>query len=117
MEWIITEFNKCDLLCANCHREIHSPQLSLSNVKELIKNLDDDILIDKIITKPKCVDCGCEINYSHKRCRPCSDLAKRTVDRPTIDVLREEIRINTQEWGAKKYGVTRTTIRRWLNKM
>ena len=117
MEWVLSEFEKCDLLCSNCHREIHSPQLNLNNVRELIKNLDDDILITKIIGKPKCVDCGCEINYTHKRCRSCSDFNKRTVERPEINVLKEEIKNNTQEWCAKKYGVTRATIRRWVNKL
>ena len=47
---------------------------------------------------------------------PCSDFNKRTVERPEIDVLKEEIKNNTQEWCAEKYGVTRATIRRWVNK-
>lgn len=116
MEWVLSEFNKCDLLCANCHREIHSLHLNLDGVRELVKKLDDDVLITKIINKPKCVDCGCEINYTHKRCRSCSDFNKRTVERPSIDVLKDEIKNNTQEWCANKYGVTRTTIGRWVNK-
>jgi len=30
---ILEETLKCDLLCANCHRELHSPYLTLSNIK------------------------------------------------------------------------------------
>jgi hypothetical protein len=35
-EKIIAESKKCDLLCSNCHREIHNPETDMSEVKKLI---------------------------------------------------------------------------------
>jgi hypothetical protein len=114
MSWVMKEFSKCDLLCSNCHREIHSPHLGLDEVKNSIKILDENVLKSRTVNRPKCIDCGCEINYTHKRCKPCNDLNKRIVVRPDINDLIEELNNHTQEWCAKKYGVSRSTIRRWV---
>lgn len=34
-EEINTEFNKCILLCANCHSEQHHPDLNMSNINNI----------------------------------------------------------------------------------
>lgn len=39
---IIEEFNKCQLLCSNCHAEIHHPDLNLENYQK-IKELGEGI--------------------------------------------------------------------------
>jgi hypothetical protein len=111
---LIEEVEKCDLLCSNCHREIHSPDLEISNVKLLIQSVDDSITDVKEIGKPKCLDCGCDINYTHKRCVSCNNKNKRRSERPSLDVLLSEIEEYSQEWCAKKYGVSRSSIRRWI---
>ena len=33
-EEVIEEFNKCDLLCANCHMELHHPELIMDNYQK-----------------------------------------------------------------------------------
>jgi hypothetical protein len=38
MDYIMTEFNKCDLLCANCHRETHHPESDIENMKKILDN-------------------------------------------------------------------------------
>lgn len=114
MDKLLTEVKKCKLLCANCHRELHSPDLDLTLVKELIKNVDESVLEIKPIGKPKCVDCGCQINYSYKRCNTCNYKFKRKVERPDLGILLDEIKLNSKQWCANKYGVSRSTIRRWV---
>ena len=34
-EVILQEFNKCILLCSNCHSEHHHPELNISNISKL----------------------------------------------------------------------------------
>lgn len=36
-EQILEEFNKCILLCANCHATHHHPELNMSNIDNLKK--------------------------------------------------------------------------------
>jgi hypothetical protein len=111
---LIKEVEKCELLCANCHREFHSPDLEMSKVKMLIKDIDGSVLVIKEVGKPKCIDCGCEVNYTYCRCRVCSDKNKQKVVRPSLNILLSEIEKYSQEWCAKKYGVSRSSIRRWI---
>jgi hypothetical protein len=111
---LMREVEKCDLLCANCHREFHSPDLEINNVKLLINNVNDSVLELREFNKPKCVDCGCEINYTYKRCVKCNSINRRKVGRPNLEILLSEIKEHNQEWCAKKYGVSRSSIQRWL---
>lgn len=34
-ETILEEAEKCDVLCANCHAEVHNPELTFENVKRI----------------------------------------------------------------------------------
>jgi len=110
---LMSEVEKCDILCANCHRETHSPDLDIINVKLLIKEIDESVVLVKKIGKPRCLDCGCEINYTYVRCVKCNNEHKRKVVRPDLKTLLNEINEYSQEWCANKYGVSRSSIRRW----
>lgn len=116
MKYILGEFDKCLLLCSNCHKEEHYPDLLMTNVVDLVKTLDEKIITSKTNNKPKCVDCEIGINYGHTRCRNCSDLKKRKFN-PDVETLRFEIDKYGKNWCSKKYGVSRTTIRRFIDKL
>ena len=117
MKWVLKEFEKCEVVCANCHREIHNPELGVDDVRILLENHDLKKVI-KVMNqgKPKCVDCGDEINYTYKRCNICSNKNKRKVERPDLELLQEELDNNGVTRCSKKYGVARVSIHRWLKK-
>jgi transposase-like protein len=113
MDWILLEFEKCDVLCSNCHREVHSPDLKIENVRLVTEN-NENILKVRKVNKPKCLDCGQDIDYGTKRCKVCYAKSRRIVERPEENILNEEVKNFGYSWTARKYGVSDKTIKKWI---
>ena len=115
MKIIMEEFEKCELLCANCHREHHSPELTLENVKNKITSFEDNDWIEvKKEQKYYCEDCKCEKSKWGKKCKDCNYISQRTIDRPDLEVLKEFVNNNGYEWTGRKFNVTGKTIKKWI---
>jgi ribosomal protein L40E len=98
------ELDKCILVCANCHSELH-----FSDVESKI--------IPKIkVEKKQCLRCGKKLDYPTKNtlCRKCYTFSRRKVVRPSKEELIIEKNSSSYKKMGMKYGVSDKTIRGWI---
>jgi hypothetical protein len=107
---VLKEADKCDLVCSNCHCEIHD--------KEFAHYIDV-----KIGTSPgngqtnfPCAKCG--VSRKHKSinnlCNKCSHENQRRAERPGIDILTKQIKELGYCGTSRLYGVSDNAIRKWI---
>lgn len=84
-------------LCPNCHSQTSTH--CVGNKKE---------------KSNKCVDCNLFINKTNLRCKKCSDIIKRLISRPTLEQLLIDVEHNGYVGTGRKYGVSNTTIKKWI---
>ena len=63
--------------------------------------------------KRYCIDCGKEILYESKRCVSCNGKMQRKVERPSKEILYQEIKTTSFSAVGRKYGVSDNAIRKW----
>ena len=112
------ELKKCILVCANCHREIHSGlidnnKLSVSFNENRAHEIDN--LIEQIKTKQifYCKYCGTEVYYGNDCCSKCAAIKSRIVERPNRNQLKEMIRTTSFTKIGQQYSVSDNAIRKW----
>ncbi len=102
------ELQKCLLVCANCHAEIHY----------IDKNIDLKIYKLPILTK---ICEHCQLNfetvnsdqqYCGNKCR--SHGNRKVVNRPTKEILIELLKNNSFVGVGKLFGVSDNAIRKWI---
>jgi hypothetical protein len=114
-EAIRTELDKCDLLCFNCHMEVHHAEDQ--------KRIEGDIWVPqpkrpKRQIKNVCKYCKKEFIRDKKRsfCSfKCHDNSQSIC--PSREVLEaDKAKLKTSKAIAKKYRVAESTVRNWLRK-
>lgn len=112
MEKIIEESKKCVLLCSNCHKEEHYPEMDkvilenkTLNHKSLFSNKKQSV----------CPVCGKEFEFSRGKvfCSPeCRKASKKYPDKEEVRQKYQELK--SQQKVANYYHLTRRVIQRLL---
>jgi len=110
-ELLEKEANKCELMCANCHTELHHPQL----FRDKIKIKPDTFAKRKEATKRLCKKCENEISSaSSGYCLRCKT---RTCWKSslTLEVLKKELKTKSKLQISKDHHISSHTINQMLS--
>ena len=115
MEELIEEANKCMLLCANCHQELHHENHDIKIVKQLLSEHKSKRNKREIYV---CKDCGKILNIKNKTrlCAECyikHSIDRRKVERPSKEKLQELLKTYSLTKIGKMFGVSHAAIKKW----
>lgn len=123
-ETLVEEAKKCDLVCANCHREIHHPEMTKDEINKMKTLGEYNALNRSEVTHYKhCPICGKEMDKSDHRTycsEQCKQIAmnKKTEDYPTFDEIMEKYKdLGTWTKVAEYYHTTRKILQGIRQKM
>lgn len=119
---LIKEADKCDLVCMNCHMEIHHPELDANSSNN---KMNEFIFFNKtevnqhLLSPTKCKFCKKEYQPCKRKRKYCSEKcyvlnSRKVKNRPAINELQKEIAEVGFVQVGKKYGVSDNAVRKWL---
>lgn len=108
-ETLIDEVKNCNLLCANCHREYHNPELNITNINNILLNSNI-----KEIRKYKsiCKNCNTPFKKVTGKIYCSSECRKMDSKLPSIlEINNKYNELRNWEKVAKYFNITSKTIR------
>lgn len=120
-EKVKEELDKCVILCANHHREVHAglidESLLLPNLNVKIEDCTvDGECVPKERKVTRCKVCGIEIETKAEYCREHWLEKSRKVEWPSREELKMLIRITSFAGIGRTYGVDGNSVKKWCIK-
>lgn len=107
---LFLEVEKCVILCANCHREFHHPELDI----ELVSKLENNHKRPEPKKIKTCSECDGPISPSSRGlCQNCYGKLRVNKNKPSKEELFELIKFNSFLELGRLFKVSDTIIRRW----
>lgn len=110
------ELDKCILVCANCHREIHSKLIILDSNLTLQKYTIQSYVSIKVENENKCIDCNLQLLNKSKRCKQCNCTYRFNNIYPSPEILSKLIWEHTTTKIAKDIGVSDNALAKYCKK-
>ena len=98
--------NNLRWVCPNCDRQL--PTFAGRNESSKIKYNSKTFEKEKV-----CLSCGIPISKDATYCEKCYHFSFRKVDRPSPEVLKEELILMNFSAVGRKYGVSDNAVRKW----
>lgn len=105
------EINKCQLLCANCHREIHNLHFNIKEIEDLINNKAKDKTSFENKSGSICPVCGKRFPKSKNKIYCSKECKKIDKHYPSLEEIQYQYTIlKSWEKVAQYFGLTRKII-------
>lgn len=111
LEKLEAELNKCELLCSNCHKEFHHPDLTMTNIPILIKDSENKKSFSNQEYGQICPVCGTRFPKMKGKIYCSKECNLKSKGYPSIEEVNKKYELlKNWEKVAQSFGLTRRII-------